>query len=72
MFPQTIEAGGKSITTPQNICNEINNHFVKIGEKLAAKSSIHHDNQHFKFLGKRNVYHQLYFNHLTHMKSLKL
>ena len=24
MFPQTIEAGGKSITTLKNICNEIN------------------------------------------------
>ena len=57
-LPHTIETDGKLITSPQNICNEINKHFVKIGEKLAANSnnsSIHQSNQHFTFLGKRIV-----------------
>ena len=54
-MPQTIETDGKLITSPQNICNEINKRFVKIGEKLAANSSFHQSNQHFTFLGKRNV-----------------
>ena len=57
-LPQTIETDGKLITSPQNICNEINKHFVKIGEKLAAKSSnssYHLSNQYLTFLGKRNV-----------------
>ena len=56
--PKTIETDGKSITSPQNICNEINKHFVKIGEKLAANSrnsSFHQSKQHFTFLGKRNI-----------------
>ena len=57
-LPQSTETDGKLITLPQNICNEINKHFVKIGEKLAAKSSnssFHQSNQRFTFLGKRNV-----------------
>ena len=52
---KTIETDGKLITSPQNICNEINKHFVKIGKKLAANSSFHQSKQHFTFLGKRNV-----------------
>ena len=57
-FPHTIKTDGKLITSLQNICNEINKHFVKIGEQLAANSnnsSFHQSNQHFTFLGKRNV-----------------
>ena len=45
------------ITLPQNIYNEINKHFVKIGKKLAAKSSnsgFHYSNHHFMFFGRRN------------------
>ena len=56
-LPKTIETEGKLITLPQNICNEINKHFVKIGEKLAAysrNSSFHQSKQHFAFLGKCN------------------
>ena len=57
-MPQTIETDGKLLTSPQNLCNKINEHFVKIGKKLAAKfsnSSFHQSNQHFTFLGKRFV-----------------
>ena len=57
-LPKTSETDGKLITSPQNICNEINKHFVKIGEKLAANSrnsSFHQSKQHFTFLCKRNV-----------------
>ena len=57
-LPKTIETDGKLMTSPQNICNEINKHFVKIGKKLAANSrnsSFHQSKQHFAFLGKRNV-----------------
>ena len=57
-LPKTIETDGKLITSPQNICNEINKHFVKIGENLATNSrnsSFHQSKQHFTFLGKRIV-----------------
>ena len=57
-LPQAIETEDKLITLPQNISNAINKHFVKVGEKLAAKSSgssFYQSNNHFTFLGKRNV-----------------
>ena len=57
-MPLTFETDGKFITSPQNICNEINKHFNKIGKELAANSSnssFHQSNHHFTFFGKRNV-----------------
>ena len=38
-LPQSIETEGKLIISPQNICNEINKYFIKIGKQLAAKSN---------------------------------
>ena len=32
-----IKAHRKTITSPQEICNEMNRHFVEIGKKLSAK-----------------------------------
>ena len=53
--PQTIKVDGQIISSSQKICNQMNQHFATIGEKLAAKSSNPAQNyNHFKFFGKRN------------------
>ena len=54
-LPQTIKVDGQIISSPQKICNQMNQHFATIGEKLAAKSTNPAQNyNHFKFFGKRN------------------
>ena len=54
-MPQTIKVDGQIISSPQKICNQMNQHFATIGEKLAAKSTNPAQNyNHFKFFGKRN------------------
>ena len=55
-LPQTIKVGGQTFTSPEKICDKMNQHFATIGEKLAAKS-INHDQSknHLNFLGKRNL-----------------
>ena len=35
-MPRLIKAHGKTITSPQEICNEVNKHFVEIRKKLSA------------------------------------
>ena len=53
-MPQQLKVYKKTITNPSKICNEINKHFVEIGEKLSAKVPLHNDEQSFsRFLGKR-------------------
>ena len=53
--PQQVIAHGKTITSPQEICNEMNRHFVEIGEKLSAKVPVTKSDLHYKqFLGKRH------------------
>ena len=53
-MPRLIKAHGKTITSPQEIYNEMNRHFVKIGEKLSAKVPVAESDLHYKrFLGKR-------------------
>ena len=74
-LPKTIETDGKLITSPQNICNEINKHFVNIGEKLAPNSrnsSFHQSKQHFAFSLANVMYHQLSYNQQMFTKSLIL
>ena len=36
-MPQQLKVNKKTITNPLEICNEINKHFVEVGEKLSAK-----------------------------------
>ena len=52
---QQLKVNKKAITNPLEIFNEINKHFVEIGEKLSAKVPIlNNDEQLFRrFLGKR-------------------
>ena len=54
-MPLQLKVYKKTITNPSKICNEINQHFVEIGEKLSAKVPTHNnDEQSFsRFLGKR-------------------
>ena len=56
ILPQTIKVDDQTFTSPEKICNKMNQHFATIGEKLAAKS-INHDQSknHLKFLGKHNL-----------------
>ena len=54
-LPQTMKVDGQIISSPQKICNQMNQHFATIGEKLTAKSTNPAQNySHFKFLGKCN------------------
>ena len=51
-----IIVGNETIVSLQNIRVEINNHFVKIDEKLSASLENNlHDKHYIKYLGKRNV-----------------
>ena len=56
-LPHTIKVDGQTFSSPEKICNKMNQHFATIGEKLAAKS-INHDQSknHLNFLGKRNLF----------------
>ena len=35
-LPQALKVEGKLISSPPTICEELNQHFVSIGEKLSA------------------------------------
>ena len=54
-MPQQLKVNKKTITNSLEICNEINKHFVEIGEKFSAKvPMLNNDEQSFRrFLGKR-------------------
>ena len=54
-MPQTIKVDDQTFTS-EKFCDEMNQHFATIGEKLAAKS-INHDQSknHLNFLGKRTL-----------------
>ena len=43
------------ITSPQIICDKINDHFVKIGEKLSATLTTSNKLHYKNFLGKRQT-----------------
>ena len=53
--PNTIHADGQVITSPQSICEKLNDHFVKIGEKLSDKLASNRETNHKKYLGKRQM-----------------
>ena len=53
--PHTIKVNSNMISCPQKICQEINEHFVKIGEKLSANLHDGKGKTYPKFLGKRNL-----------------
>ena len=55
-LPQTIKVDGQTFTSPEKICDKMNQHFATFREKLAAKS-INHDQSknHLNFLGNRNL-----------------
>ena len=52
---QAINTNGKIITSPKQICNERNSHFVKIRKKLRANIKCPSDGNCTQFLGKRQV-----------------
>ena len=54
-MPLKLKVNEKKISNPLESCDEINKHFVEIGEKLSAKvSMLYSAEQSFrKFLGKR-------------------
>ena len=54
-MPQAIITHGKTITSPHQICNEMNIHFVKIGEKLSSNIKCSNSGNCTQFLGKRQV-----------------
>ena len=54
-IPNTIHADGQVITSPQSICEKLNDHFVKIGEKLGDKLASNRETNHKKYLGKRQM-----------------
>ena len=54
-MPQAIITNGKTITSPHQICNEMNIHFVKIGEKLSSNIKCSNSGNFTQFLGKRQV-----------------
>ena len=65
-LPQTIETKGKLITSPKNICKEINKHSVESDKKLAANPVILafirvNITSHFS---ANETYHQLSYNQL--------
>ena len=51
----TLQVEGRIITSPQIICDKINDHFVKIGEKLSATSTTSNKLHNKNFLGKRQT-----------------
>ena len=53
-MPQQLKVNKKTITNPLKICNEINKHFVEIGEKLSAKVPMLNNNEQSfrRFLAK--------------------
>ena len=53
--PNTIHADGQVITSPQSICEKLNDHCVKIGEKLSDKLASNCETNHKKYLGKRQM-----------------
>ena len=54
-MPQAIITNGKTITSPHQICNEMNIHFVKIGEKLSSNIKCSNSRNFTQFLEKRQV-----------------
>ena len=54
-MPHTIKVNSNMISSPQKICQEMNEHFVKVGEKLSADLPDVKDKTYLKFLGKRNL-----------------
>jgi len=54
-MPSTIKINRKAITAPKIICNEMNEHFVKIEEKLSIITTSTNVKGYIKFLGKRQV-----------------
>ena len=53
--PCTLQVVGRMITSPQIICDKINDHFVKIGEKLNATLTTSNKLHYKNFLGKRQT-----------------
>ena len=51
-LPQTIKVKGKLISPP-TICEELNQHFVSIGEKLSAYQNQKFDKNYIKYLRNR-------------------
>ena len=54
-MPTTIINNGKTITVPKTICNEMKEHFVKIGEKLGVQMININDKTRINYLGKEQV-----------------
>ena len=54
-MPQTIITSVKTIIARHQICNEMNIHYVKIGEKLSSNIKCSNSGNCFQFLGKRKV-----------------
>ena len=54
-MPQAIIINGKTITSPHQIGNETNIHFVKIGEKLSSNMKCSKAGNCTQFLGKRQL-----------------
>ena len=54
-MPQAIIINGKTITSPHQIGNETNIHFVKIGEKLSSNIKCSKAGKCTQFLGKRQL-----------------
>ena len=55
VIPTTIKNGGKMITVSKNICNEMNSHFVILGEKLDIQMTDTNNKTYVNFLGNRQV-----------------
>ena len=54
-IPQKIIVGNETFVSPQAICGKMNNHLVKIGEKLRTSLENNLRDKHYmKYLGKRN------------------
>ena len=52
-LPQTIKVEGKLISSPPAICEELNQHFVSLGEKLSANQNQKLDKNCIKYLPNR-------------------
>ena len=55
-MPAFLKNNGKMVSVSKTICNELNGHFVKIGEKLGVQMTNINDNTFINFRGKRQVY----------------
>ena len=54
-IPQKISVSNETFVSTQTVCDEMNNHFVKIGEKISASLENNLRDKHYmKYLGKRN------------------